>query len=61
MKDLTKIIASIVAVLTVLLQTATVQQFLASVLASHPNLSAIVAGLAAILALFHQPEKPSAS
>lgn len=55
MKNLTKVFASIVAVLTVVLQVPAVQQGVASVLHSHPGISAAVAGITAILALVHNP------
>ena len=57
MKNATKVVAAIVALATFALQSEAVQSAVGGVLTAHPNLAAIVAGLAAILALIHAPSK----
>lgn len=56
MKNLTKIVAALVALLTMLLQNSAVQGAVGTFITAHPNLAALVGGLAAILALIHQPD-----
>ncbi len=59
MKNLTKVLAGVIAALVALLQVPAVSSFVTSFLTAHPGLSALVGGLSAILALFHQPDAPA--
>ena len=59
MKNATKLIAAVVALVTFALQSQAVQDVVGGFISSHPNAAAIVAGVSAILALVHQPTKSS--
>ena len=63
MKKVTKILIASLALLGTALQSADVQHYIASALIplvhNHPNLSAIVAAVTAILALVHDPKSSS--
>ena len=54
-KTLTLTVGGVIAFITAFVQLPQVMSFVQGLLAAHPNLSAIVAGIAAILALFHNP------
>ncbi len=56
MKTLTKVVGGVVAIATLLLQTQPVQTAVGGVLASHPNVGAVLGGIMAILALIHNPQ-----
>ena len=55
MKNSTKIIAGVFAVLTAILQVTEVQHYILHLIDQHPAVSIILAGLSGILALLHQP------
>jgi hypothetical protein len=55
MKNVTKIVAGVVALLTAVLQVPTVQHDIGIALTAHPNIAAILAGITAIGMLIHQP------
>ncbi len=57
MKNFTKIIAGVISAITLAFQLPQVQQAVGGFFAAHPNVSALLAGLAAILALVHNPAK----
>lgn len=61
MKNLTKVLIGLLVGAGTLLQSDAVQHAIASavipLVASHPNVSAALAALAAILALIHNPQK----
>lgn len=59
MKNATKIVAAIIALATALAQVPAVQVAVSSFLTAHTGISAIVAGVAAVLALFHTPSDPT--
>ena len=59
MKNITKVLAGVIAAVTALLQVPAIQAALASVLTAHPSISAAIAGVAAILALLHAPDAPA--
>jgi hypothetical protein len=54
-KNVTKAIGSVVAVVVLVLQSPQVQGVIGPFLGAHANTAAIVAGVAAIAALFHTP------
>lgn len=56
-KNVTKAIGSVVAVLVLVFQSAQVQAVVGPFLAAHANTAAIIAGVAAVAALFHTPVK----
>jgi hypothetical protein len=56
MSNVTKIIAAVVALVTLVLQSDAAQAVVGGFIGSHPNIAAIVAGIAAILALVHKPQ-----
>lgn len=55
MKNITKIVAGAVALVTAVLQIPSVQHQIALVLGTHPNIAAIIAGITAIGMLIHNP------
>jgi hypothetical protein len=55
MKNVTKIMAAIVGLATLAAQLPGVQEAIGGVMSAHPNVAAIVGGIAAILALLHIP------
>jgi hypothetical protein len=55
MKTFSKVLASVIAVLTLVVQTPAVQQFIVAFFTSHPTVSTVLGGLGAILAIFHVP------
>ena len=55
MKNSTKVVAAVVGLLTVVLQSASAQQYVSGYIGAHPNISAFIAGVGAILALIHKP------
>lgn len=55
-KNVTKIIAGVIAGATAVLQIPAVQVAVAHFLSAHPAVSAVVAGVSAILALLHNPK-----
>lgn len=55
MKNITKVVAGVVALLTAVLQVPTVQHQIGVVLTAHPNVAAIVAGITAVGMLIHNP------
>lgn len=57
MKNITKIIATVIGAVTLAFQLPQVQAAVAGFFSSHPNVSALLGGLAAILALVHKPSK----
>jgi hypothetical protein len=59
MKSFTKIFASVVAILTLVVQTPVIQSAVTGFFTSHPTISTLVAGVGAILALFHNPAQQS--
>lgn len=61
MKNSTKVIASLIASLTLVLQIPVVQSAIGSFLSAHSNVSAIVGGVLSILALVHVPSQPASN
>ncbi len=59
MKNLTKVLAGVVAALVAILQIPAISSLVTTFLTAHPGVSSLVGGLAAILALFHQPDAPA--
>ena len=59
MKTVTKVLVSLVGMLTLALQNDQVSGFVSAMLASHPKVAAFVLGLSGILALVHVPAKQS--
>jgi hypothetical protein len=55
MKNVTKVVAAVVALLTAVLQVPTVQHDIGLALTAHPNVAAIIAGITAIGMLIHNP------
>lgn len=58
-KNVTKAIASVVAVIVLVLQAPQVQALIAPLLAAHANSAAVIAGIASIAALLHAPKDTS--
>ena len=58
MKNITKILAAVVAALTALLQVPAIQSVVVAFFTAHPSVSALLGGVTAILALLHQPDAP---
>lgn len=59
MKTFTKILASVIAIATLVLQAPAVQTVIGGFFSAHPNVSAILGGVFSILALVHQPSAPA--
>lgn len=55
MKNSTKVIAAIVALVTGIVQLPIVQESVVAFLAAHPTVSSLVVGIASVLALIHKP------
>lgn len=61
MKDSTKVVAAVIALLTAIVQFSSVQTAIVSFLTAHPAVALSVTGLSALLALIHNPQSTSAS
>ena len=59
MKNLTKVLISVISGLTGLLAIPAVQQAVASQVSGHKTLTALLVGLAGIAALIHDPKTAS--
>ena len=59
MKNVTKIVAGIIAALTALLQVPVISTAVINFFGSHPTISSLFGGLAAILTLLHVPNSPT--
>jgi len=59
MKNITKVLAAVVAGLTAVLQIPVVSTAVINFFGSHPTISSLFGGLAAILALLHVPNSPA--
>jgi hypothetical protein len=59
MKDMTKTLVAVVALLTTLLQVPAVHDLAVAAIAAHPDLAALAAGAATVLALLHDPHAQS--
>ncbi len=55
MKTVTQVLAGVVAALVAIFQVPAVQSAVMAFFTAHPSIASVVGGLAAILALFHQP------
>jgi len=55
MKNVTKIVLAAVAAVTAMLQVPEVHNLVIAVVAAHPDVAALAAGLSAVLALLHDP------
>jgi hypothetical protein len=55
MKDVTKVLLSIVAAVTTLLQVPAIHDLVIGAIAAHPDAAALAGGVAAALALLYQP------
>lgn len=55
MKNVTKIVAGVVTVLTAVMQVPSVQHDMGLFLTAHPSVSAIVSGIIALGLLIHNP------
>jgi len=56
MTTVTKVFASIIGFATLAFQVPAVQAAVGAFFAAHPNTSAVVGGVTALLALFHTPQ-----
>lgn len=56
MKNVTKIVGAVVAAVTAILQIPSVQLSVWAFLSAHPGVSSAFTGVAAIVALFHNPK-----
>jgi hypothetical protein len=55
-KNATKVVAGVVALVTVILQIPSVHQWLLAALVAHPNIGIIIGGISTLLALLHDPK-----
>jgi hypothetical protein len=55
MKNVTKIVLAVVAAVTAMLQVPAVHDLVIAAIAAHPDVAALAAGVAAALALLHDP------
>jgi lysozyme len=58
-KNATKVLLAIVALLTTVMQDPTAHAFVMGLLVQHPRISSAIAGVAALLALIHDPNPPA--
>lgn len=56
MKTITKVLVSVVGLITLALQNDAVQGIIGGLLSAHPKVSAVIGGIAGILALVHVPK-----
>jgi len=56
MKNVTKIVAGVIAALTALLQVPVISTAVINFFGSHPTISSLLGGLTAVIALLHQPD-----
>lgn len=59
MKTLTKVLAAVIGGATLLMQVPAAQQMVGSLMGAHPNVTAVLGGVAALLALLHVPTSPA--
>lgn len=57
MKNTTKVVGAIFALITAILQVPEVQKAVLASIQAHPSVAAVIGGLSALLALFHVPVK----
>jgi hypothetical protein len=55
MKNVTKILLGVVAAVTTVLQVPEVHNLVVAAIAAHPDVAALAAGVATVLALLHDP------
>ena len=57
MKNVTKIVLAVVAAVTTMLQVPAVHNLVIAAIAAHPDVAALAAGVSAVLALLHDPNR----